>query len=86
MDKMLSCDRCPEGAPLLWEYCHHPEEPCDSGKPGIWFVDQLRAEAAAMVGDAAAGERAERERTRILCVDDDPLTLRYVRDALARVG
>ena len=44
--------------------------------------------------DAAAGlprlsarrERAERERTRVLCVDDDPQTLRYVRDALARAG
>ena len=30
--------------------------------------------------------RKERERTRILCVDDDPQTLRYVRDALSRAG
>ena len=30
--------------------------------------------------------RAERERERILAVDDDPQTLRYVRDALARAG
>ena len=30
--------------------------------------------------------RRERERTRILCVDDDPQTLRYVRDALTRAG
>ena len=31
-------------------------------------------------------QRKEREQTRILCVDDDPQTLRYVRDALTRVG
>ncbi len=30
--------------------------------------------------------RAERERTRILAVDDDPQTLRYVRDALTKAG
>ena len=47
-----------------------------------------------VAGDAAAGvprlpaptRRAEKERTRILVVDDDPQTLRYVRDALARAG
>ena len=47
-----------------------------------------------VAGDAVAGlprlsarrERAEKERTRILAVDDDPQTLRYVRDALARAG
>ena len=30
--------------------------------------------------------RGERKRPRILCVDDDPRTLRYVRDALATSG
>ena len=30
--------------------------------------------------------RKEREPVRILCVDDDPQTLRYVRDALTRAG
>ena len=30
--------------------------------------------------------RKEQERTRVLCVDDDPQTLRYVRDALTRAG
>ena len=47
-----------------------------------------------VAGDAAAGvprlsarsRQAERERTRILVVDDDPQTLRYVRDALAKAG
>ncbi len=47
-----------------------------------------------VAGDAGIGaanlpvrsRRAERERTRILAVDDDPQTLRYVRDALARAG
>ena len=31
-------------------------------------------------------QRKEREPVRILCVDDDPQTLRYVRDALTRAG
>ena len=45
-----------------------------------------------VAGDAAAGvprrsARRERpERERILVVDDDPQTLRHVRDALARAG
>ena len=47
-----------------------------------------------VAGDAAAGvrslsarrERAERERTRILAVDDDPQTLRHVRAALTKAG
>ncbi len=44
-----------------------------------------------MAGDAAAAvprlsARRERERERILVVDDDPQTLRHVRDALARAG
>ena len=47
-----------------------------------------------MAGDAAAGvpqlfvrrEWSERERTRILAADNDPQTLRYVRDALAKAG
>ena len=47
-----------------------------------------------VAGDAAAGvprlsarrERPERERESILVVDDDPQTLRHVRDALARAG
>ncbi len=45
-------------------------------------------------GDAAAGvprlshrpRQPERERPRILCVDDDPQMLRYVRDALTKAG
>ena len=42
-----------------------------------------------VAGDAAAGVprlSARRERERILAVDDDPQTLRHVRDALARAG
>ena len=47
-----------------------------------------------VAGDAVAGvprlsarsRRAEKERTRILTVDDDPQTLRHVRDALTNAG
>ena len=47
-----------------------------------------------VAGDAVAGVprlsarsgRAEKERTRILTVDDDPQTLRHVRDALTNAG
>ena len=35
---------------------------------------------------AVRSGRSERERERVLCVDDDPLTLRYVRDALTNAG
>ena len=35
---------------------------------------------------AVRSRRPERERERILCVDDDPQTLRYVRDALTNAG
>ncbi|MDE0256764.1 MAG: response regulator [Gammaproteobacteria bacterium] len=39
------------------------------------------------VRGAPAGEaREERESTRILVIDDDPRTLRFVRDALSRAG
>ena len=36
-------------------------------------------------GHAGAGRKTA-ERPRILCVDDDPQTLRYVRDALTKAG
>ena len=35
---------------------------------------------------AVRSRRSERERERVLCVDDDPQTLRYVRDALTNAG
>ena len=35
---------------------------------------------------AVRSRRPERERERILCVDDDPQILRYVRDALTNAG
>ena len=48
-----------------------------------WQVS-LRRVAAVRLSDRS--RRAERERERILVVDDDPQTLRHVRDALARAG
>ena len=35
---------------------------------------------------AVRSRRPERERERVLCVDDDPQTLRYVRDVLTNAG
>ena len=63
----------------------------ESDGPGLWVRFTFTIPVA---GDAAAGvprlpartRRAEKERTRILVVDDDPQTLRHVRDALARAG
>ena len=55
----------------------------------ITFTIPVVEEAAAATGAAPSRARAPRdgqERTRILVVDDDPLTLRYVRDALAAAG
>ena len=42
--------------------------------------------AVATAGVPAPLPREESERTRILVVDDDPQTLRYVRDALTKAG
>ena len=42
--------------------------------------------AAGFPGSASRPPREGRERTRILVVDDDPQTLRYVRDALVPAG
>ena len=55
----------------------------------ITFTIPVAEEARAATGAAPSRARAPRdgqERTRILVVDDDPLTLRYVRDALAAAG
>ncbi len=67
----------------------------ESGGAGLGtrFTFTLPVAEAAGTG-AAAGlargpsrpPREERERTRILVVDDDPQTLRYVRDALTAAG
>ena len=48
-----------------------------------------KAGAGAATGfdkSASYSSRTDRERTRILVVDDDPQTLRYVRDALSAAG
>ena len=54
---------------------------------GSRFAFTLPAvEEPAAVRSRRPRPRRGRERTRILCVDDDPQTLRYVRDALTRAG
>ena len=55
----------------------------------VTFTIPVAEESAAATGVAPSPGRAPRdgqERTRILVVDDDPQTLRYVRDALAAAG
>ena len=63
----------------------------ESDGPGLGarFTFTIPVAQDAGIGAAnlpARTRRAERERTRILAVDDDPQTLRYVRDALTKAG
>ena len=65
-----------------------------SGDPGqgtrftftVPVVDEAVDEAKGTVRNRAGSRRDRGEKPRILVVDDDPQTLRYVRDALAAVG
>ena len=64
----------------------------ESGGPGLGarFTFTIPAAGSAPAGDVrprGSPEAAERgEKTRILVVDDDPRTLRHVRDALSATG
>ena len=63
----------------------------ESDGPGLGarFTFTIPVAQDAAIGAAnlpVRSRRSERERKRILAVDDDPQTLRYVRDALARAG
>ena len=49
-------------------------------------VDEVHSAATAVAPSRARSPHPAREPTRILVVDDDPQTLRYVRDALAAAG
>ena len=56
---------------------------------GARFTFTIPVAQDAAIGAASLpgrSRRAERERERILAVDDDPQTLRYVRDALTKAG
>ena len=56
------------------------------GSRFTFTVPAVREAAAVRSRRSRRRPRREPERTRILCVDDDPQTLRYVRDALTRAG
>ena len=63
----------------------------ESGGPnlGAQFTFTLPTVEDATSGAVAAPSRSSqsgRGRTRVLAVDDDPLALRYIRDALSRAG
>ena len=63
----------------------------ESDGPGLGARFTFTIPVAQDAGIGAASlpvrsRRAERERERILCVDDDPQTLRYVRGALTKAG
>ena len=63
----------------------------ESDRPGLGsrFIFTIPAAGEAATGPArlsGRSRRSERRRPRILCVDDDPQTLRYVRDALSEAG
>ena len=63
----------------------------ESDGPGLGarFTITIPVAQDAAIGAAnlpVRSSRSERERERILAVDDDPQTLRHVRDALARAG
>ena len=56
------------------------------GSRFIFTVPAVEEAAAVRSRRPRRRPRKEQERTRILCVDDDPQTLRYVGDALTRAG
>ena len=63
----------------------------ESDGPGLGARFTFTIPVAQDAGIGAANlpvrsRRSERERSRILAVDDDPQTLRYVRDALTKAG
>ena len=63
----------------------------ESDGPGLGarFTFTIPVAQDAAIGAAnllVRSRRVERERTRILAVDDDPQTLRHVRDALTKAG
>ena len=63
----------------------------ESDGPGLGarFTFTIPVAQDAAIGAAnllVRSSRVERERTRILAVDDDPQTLRHVRDALTKAG
>ena len=63
----------------------------ESDGPGLGarFTFTIPVAQGAAIGAAhlpVRSRRSERERERILAVDDDPQTLRYVRDALTNAG
>ena len=63
----------------------------ESDGPGLgsrftFAIPAVKETAARASPRSSSRRQAERSRPRILAVDDDPQTLRYIRDALSKVG
>ena len=58
----------------------------DLGARFTFTLPLVDSSTAADAGPGAPSRRRTRRRTRVLAVDDDPLALRYIRDALTRAG
>ena len=56
------------------------------GSRFAFTIPSVEETATETAGNPSRPRRRVRDRTRVLAVDDDPMALRFIRDALARAG